>query len=61
MQVTPYELGIKLGTALAKAIVGAVSDADTQRHILAVTHQKAESTIRFHVALAAKRKKRGKK
>ncbi len=52
--MSPYDIATKLGVALGKAIYDAAKDAETQRHMLAVAHAQAESTMRFHVLTARK-------
>ena len=56
----PYDEAVKLGIALGKAIIGLAKDAETRRHMLAVAHQQADSTVRFHVLAAAKHKAKRK-
>lgn len=54
MSLSPTQIALELGTELGKAIIEKIQDEKDREHALAVAHQKAESTIRFHVLTARK-------
>lgn len=60
MTPTPTQIALELGKELGKAILERIQDEKDREHALAVAHQKAESTIRFHVLTAKKHKAKRK-
>lgn len=52
--MTPLEFAVKYGPDLGKALAKAFTSSRDRERALVLTHEKAESTARFHVLTAKK-------